>query len=383
MSFEQMIKTGVVTPAFSDLPTYAYAMHQGISGSAVANCEVASVKALGELIERVHILHECESNGYTNIANLELGHPFAKEWVNCWDELRLELNADSKIPTVHGVSYPAGRTIELPLMHVSMCEDACDQPFVDSSGCASHIEPELAIEFAIKEFIERQYFCAAWLTGTCEREIDLDYAFSKASTALSSVLRWLVQTGELKLLSLSQEAGYFVVAAFHVHQPVAAHSTGFAFGCAGSVYPMEALESAVYEMFSGLIYDLSIGVRAPELSAKNERSAQKFTSHSYRDLMPSGWLHAPSGGFNESIRSVSVRPYAQVLQELGEPYAVYCESSRLKPGWWIAKIVSPCFFVNIDTGGRINSKNRFFSRFMLQRGFSPDMPLFRVPHCLP
>lgn len=372
----------VFGPFFSELPWYATATHNGISGNGAGSHDQARIKAIGELVERVHVLEDCTASGRASASTISLGDPVSNaDWRRCWEQLGLDVSADMTLLTVPAVAYPARVPVDIPLMHVSLRADAGESSFVDTSGCAAHRTPALASANAIREFIERQYLCAAWLAGYCEFAIDQESMMAACSGGLAQVLKWLRASGQLTLLCLGDEPNFFTAFAFHVATPLTERSAGFSCGCGGSADPVEAVQSAVAELVSGLIFDLSVGVRAMQPTHRYEQNAQRFSFATYRDLLPTRWLQA-------QIRPLPPRKakptcsYNDVLDGFGFAYAVYCESSRFAQGWWVAKVVSPSYFVNIDTGGRINLQNPFFSAYLAARGL-PDGPFLLTPHCLP
>jgi ribosomal protein S12 methylthiotransferase accessory factor YcaO len=327
---------------------------------------------------------ECYATGIREISSILENLPSQYDWTSCWSELGLPYDSNSIIPTVNAVAFPGNIQILLPRNHVAMSD--LNYGFTDTSGCAAHKSSDFAIHNAFSEFLERQYLVAAWLTGTCEFRIDVESVFSLVDSQTRSIIKWLTQSGDLSLICLCNSGEFFVVIAIHVHVPVSSASAGFSCGCGGSASQLEAIGSAIRELFAGLIFDLCTGVLATTPAHSYEANAQQFTEKTYRDLLPDSWLNAKSLSLGSVVSESPVHESTcldKIVGKEGRPYAVYCEKSRMFPEWWVAKIVSPSYFVNIDTSGAINIKNKFFLDYLVKNKSSTFESIRRTPICLP
>jgi ribosomal protein S12 methylthiotransferase accessory factor YcaO len=241
-------------------------------------------------------------------------------------------------------------------------------PHRDSSGCALHRTAEASRQSALREFAERQSLLAAWIASRSEAEIIADGADFPEGSLAGHLFSKLKESGEVRLLFLSRMFAGYCVFAFFVANTEHCEAR-FACASAFDIRSDAAVGKALAELWHCWIATpMKLQTAASEPQALNHLE-RNFLS--YNDLEAASRLRfcADRGEpemsvvpLHEFIRypSVTVAELEQSVCRISENIFWYNYPVIFGANVFVAsKIVSPDFFLHIDTSRRLNFSNRF------------------------
>jgi hypothetical protein len=379
------------------LPVIATAMLDGVSGSACGSQENVALKASAELIERMHFVRECEPEpmqgdvSSTNLQNLDsildaVAQASDAATARAIVESRLLLTVRHGLTDFATVIPHAMVTLRGASPSFSG-QSGPERPdfLLDSSGCAAHTNADAAVRNAAMEFLERQYFMACWRANHAEYSLHWEIARSLAGECWRGAIDWLHATGDLRIVCLVARSDIFVVFASHASCPRKIGQAGFACGSSASTTLNDAVAKAIAEVWFGRVFDLSIGVLAAAEASHSAARIKQYRWDTFEHLLPPAWCAAPPAPVNVGQSSADPSASTGPLQHLAAlrlPYYVYQRHSSLFPGWHVARIVSPRYFVRFSTDGANNFDNSFFDRFVCDRKIANLEP-WSIAHPVP
>lgn len=333
-----------------------------VQGSGVGTPRHAAISGAGELLERRCLFASIPPAARGRLAELR-DLPLVNSLVHALRQLsdehteRLEshpflLSAGHRLGEPHtSLLYP---TALLTLTSAGLEADRTYVPFIDSSGSCLHKTPELALEGAIDEFIERQLLLGLWFQAPV-REIHPDS--STGSTAMDlDLLQRLTANGTLRLFTVrSPFARHHALALYEGRE----HGIHFSVGSACSGSPSIALRKALMELWHGVIYQAAhVGRPRPSdldvlkegfLAGNRPQTAARFPPwKSANDAMSaSDFLKQPS---------VSLAAAVDRMRDWSSNLFVF---EHHEAGRHFCRIASPDFYLHFNPGVALNFDNRF------------------------
>lgn len=229
---------------------------QGYNGGAVGQNTKVISSAVAELIERTHFLtlkkglsrtslHDAYDESTGQAFSHALGQT-AKRRVK--DDLHRH-----QFHMVPAINLFTGAGSVLPLVMVSLARTSDDAflPYRDSTGCACHFDPDLALDSALLEFYERQCLVAATLTGRCREVIGSDGLLSLGDP-ISELARPFFLNGTLRLAEIGFHEGVYVV--LTTYEGRKDSPVRYSVGCAASFDPRRAIAKSLAELQQGYVF---------------------------------------------------------------------------------------------------------------------------------
>lgn len=132
--------------------------------------------------------------------------------------------------------------------------DARFMPSRDSSGCAIHPDPDIALQTAMSELAERQALTLFWYYGHLNHttEITLQTTNEWNDEALSRIIRWFLNTKSVRifLFDISLIKPYRSILAVYVNKNGPVH---FAAGGSANIDIRIAVNKAVIELYQAFV----------------------------------------------------------------------------------------------------------------------------------
>ena len=352
---------------------------RGFSGGAIGRSSQTIRSALCELIERSHFFSLTKGRSLRTLSdgmNRECGAAFQRAFQQTARAPQRDCISKHAFEMLPAVNLFNGVETVLPLVTVSLATVPDDPflPYRDSSGCAAHFDPDLALDGALLEFYERQCLVASTLLGRCRSLIAIDDI-----GRLSPVLKGLLAGGTVRLAEIGLHQGTYVILATYEGRQGAA--VRYSVGCSASFDPAIAVRKALTEILQGHVffgyrdYMLRTGRVPPvdDVDIDAENAINTWHTFPFLTGPPNigleAFLMAPCGSRKDLLMS---------LQTVGPNLLAYRGATEVEGRvMCFFKVASPDYPLTRRIEHTYNSDNPFFvSLGLTDSGFRRRIPFY-------
>lgn len=364
---------------------------QGNAGFATTYQD-GSIACLGELIERKHFFHEvpvhrmgelpqcCSESFCRSFAKMaqqtansgglyQTSGTYVFELTSC---LNLSTWQPAYIPTV--------------LISLGKSKDSAWIAVRDTSGCASHSDPEKTLEAAMMEFLERQNLTSCWIAEQCRYQINLDEFVFYLPSDLQQLINCFMEAGSLYIVNSSLLFNcYSIMAIFIAHSD--SQHVKFSLGSACCLSPFSAIKKALYELWQSFSLMSETHNRVESTAyqlnrAKYGKLIRNFCDANQRETLQEFPYLARHAGPKLSLPDYLSQPtltLTSILQELRTISDNVFYYSVMFPladqACFVGRVVSPDFFVSMDNQvTSFNLINAFSDRLAIQLNKKKPLP---------
>lgn len=344
---------------------------------------------LGELIERQHFFSGITPDSYGKITEncsenfchsfLELIKQTCPTASQNFNNHNFELTPCVNLMTEQEESIP---TLLISLGH---SKDDFWVPDRDTSGCASHSDPEKTFEAALMEFLERQNLTASWILDQCRYTIKLDDQ-AQLAPAIQQLLKYFTTYGSLYIVNTSLLFSCYSIIVIFIAYSDKEH-VKFSLGSACSLDPQQALQKAILEMCQSFTLMSEAHSRVDPLAyEKYKKNYQKLTRN-FCDANTIEIIKDFPYLSNSRIPNVPIDTYINlpiatvetILQEMSaiskNVFYYSTALSLLDQCCFLGRIISPDFFITMDNHTpSFNLKNRFSEKLKIKVNKNKSLP---------
>jgi ribosomal protein S12 methylthiotransferase accessory factor YcaO len=344
---------------------------------------------LGELIERQHFFSGVNPESYGNIQE-----NCSESFCNAFLKL-IKQTCPTAPHNVNSYNFELTRCLNLmteqeesiPTLLISLGSSKDDfwVPDRDTSGCASHSDPEKTFEAALMEFLERQNLTASWILDQCRYKVALGNQ-EQLPPAIQNLLKYFMTYGTVYVVNTSLLFSCYSIIIVFIAFSDEEH-VKFSIGSACSLVPNQALQKAVLEMCQSFTLMSEAHSRVdPSAYEKYKKNYQKLTRNfcdsNTREMIKDFPYLLNSCTPNSPIESYLKFPVATIENILQEMSAisknVFYYSTVLSPldqCCFLGRIISPDFFITMDNHTpSFNLKNRFSEQLNIKVNKNRSLP---------
>lgn len=400
------------------MPRYAWANSRlGASGSGSGLAADSLVRTLGEYFERRHFYHEVRGQAEGTLT-LCADQPGTQQKLNgqgtdadaggtgglfhalsqtCRPEARQRLSSHVfqlsrviRLPDYRAVWAP---TVLFSIGGPGLEGDIDFVPQRDTTGCAAHFNLTLALQGALREFVERQYLLRYWLLGAGGVDVS-DSAMSGMSELGLGLAGRLGRLGRLCFieLSLGEIAAVVVLAVYAgVEDPQVRYCVGLS--CAPTV--ADAADRAIRELWQSYIFLCNMsepGAKALILDRYHRYFLDCNTLEIAHEML-SGVARSDPGvqsshaadalGLAETAsRQASSPPVVwaftdSIHRRFGSLLAYVAQTPVQRRRMWCVRVLTPNAFLHLDNAAYFNRECAFSRPFAAR--IRPDRLVRMVP----
>lgn len=349
-------------------PRYAWAASRtGASASGSGLAADSLVRTLGEYFERRHFYHEVRGQVRGTIeacreddSGDSLGDHLLKALVQTCQPHAVGSLRQHAFHLSQVIRLPEWRPVWAPTLLFSVGgpgleDDTAYLPNRDTTGCAAHFDLGLAMQGAMREFVERQYLLRYWLVGAGGRDIT-SAALARLCPLGTLLAQHLARRGELRFidLSLGEVEAAIVLAVYrgHLDAPVR-YCVGLS--CDSGIG--SAADRALRELWQSHVFLTNMAEPGAE-ALVHDRYHRYFIACNTVDTageLLAGAVPANAGAPGAGACARSDEAFAaSVYRRFGPLLAYVAQTTVLHRRIWCVRVLTPRAFLHLDNAAHFN-----------------------------